>query len=458
MSIDTSGLPKRRPAADHEHVQHEGLMRELTAHIRFHGPLSVKDFMAAALTHPKFGYYVREEVFGRAGDFTTSPEVSQTFGELLGVWCVATWQALGSPAAVRLTELGPGRGTLMADVLRSSAAFPSFHGALSVHLVEVSPRLREAQARSLGCDGVGDGHGRTGCGVGVSWHGGLEEVPADAPLLLLGHEFLDALPTHQFVRTAKGWRERMVDLREQAGSRSSPVEEIPMPSGEGAGEGGGEEDAPRDLDGDERHLEFVLAPSPTPASAVLTGKLFSGGGGGVEGSGGAQGGGPHQVEVCPAAQSVVQQVAQRLTECRGAALFIDYGADETPADTLRGISRHQYVHPLHRPGEVDLSVDVDFGALRRAALEAAPELRIPPLVEQRHFLGAMGIETRVNALLRRASSVDQQREILASAQRLIDSPGMGSAYKALAMLHADIADAPGFPPADATDDTSRREQ
>eukprot|EP00966_Prymnesium_polylepis_P132248 3058109-Prymnesium_polylepis.1 len=166
--------------------------------------------MAVALTHPTYGYYMRRDVFGRAGDFITSPEVSQTFGELLGIWCVASWQQLGSPPAVRLAELGPGRGTLMTDLLRSTAVFPAFHAAVSVHLVDASPHLRGMQRALLGggeaveeADDVAAddvppitwaGSRGEGSAVAVNWHSTLDHVPADAPLLLIGHEFLDALP------------------------------------------------------------------------------------------------------------------------------------------------------------------------------------------------------------------------------------------------------------------------
>lgn len=150
VAIEASPLLTRRFAESiEEPVEHEGLMREMARHIRFHGPLTVKEFMSVALTHPKYGYYMRGDIFGRSGDFVTSPEVSQAFGELLGIWCVACWQELGRPAALRLAELGPGRGTLMSDLLRSTAVFPEFQASLSVHLVEMSPHLRQQQRAML---------------------------------------------------------------------------------------------------------------------------------------------------------------------------------------------------------------------------------------------------------------------------------------------------------------------
>ena len=143
----------------------------------------------------------------------------------------------------------------------------------------------------------------------------------------------------------------------------------------------------------------------------------------------------------------VQLAAQRLARSGGAALVIDYGADAPPADSLRGILRHQFVHPLHAPGEVDLSTDVDFGALRAVAAADAPTLRCPPLATQRDFLGAMGIEPRVRALLERADTTDEARHALAAgAMRLTDADGMGGAYKAFALASADVGAVPGFAP------------
>lgn len=149
VSVDTSSIFGQRASVPQNPALEHGLLRELARHIRFHGPLSVKEFMTVALTHPLHGYYMRGNIFGRSGDFVTSPELSQTFGELLGIWCVACWQQLGKPPAIRLAELGPGRGTLMADLLQSSSVFNDFHAALSVHMVEVSPHLSHVQRSRL---------------------------------------------------------------------------------------------------------------------------------------------------------------------------------------------------------------------------------------------------------------------------------------------------------------------
>ena len=169
------------------------------------GPISLADFMAEALGHPRLGYYRRALPVAAAGDFTTAPEISQMFGELIGAWLAERWLAMGRPSPVRLVELGPGRGTLMADALRATRGLPGFHAAVDLHLVETNAPMREAQRAALQA-------------FGPAWHERYDEVPA-GPLLLVANEFFDALPVRQFHRTGKGWRERMVGLDEAGALR-----------------------------------------------------------------------------------------------------------------------------------------------------------------------------------------------------------------------------------------------
>jgi SAM-dependent MidA family methyltransferase len=176
---------------------------ELARLIALEGPIGVDRFMALALGDPRHGYYMTRDPFGAAGDFVTAPEISQIFGELLGLWCADLWLRLGRPAPVRLVELGPGRGTLMRDMLRAMRVVPGLHEALDVHLVETSPVLRRAQARTLASSAVAP-----------SWHADLAEVPG-GPLLLVANEFFDALPIRQFRREADGWHERLVGLDDE---------------------------------------------------------------------------------------------------------------------------------------------------------------------------------------------------------------------------------------------------
>ncbi len=168
----------------------------LIARIARTGPISLADYMADCLMHPEHGYYATRDPFGTSGDFTTAPEISQMFGELIGLSLAQAWIDQGQPTPFTLAELGPGRGTLMADVLRATKAVPGFHAAMSVHFVETSPVLRKAQAIRV---------------PDAAWHDTVETLP-DQTLFLIANEFFDALPIRQFVREGHAWREKMVGL------------------------------------------------------------------------------------------------------------------------------------------------------------------------------------------------------------------------------------------------------
>jgi SAM-dependent MidA family methyltransferase len=174
------------------------LAAEIDAMIAVEGPMSVARYMALCLGHPAHGYYMRRDPLGAQGDFVTAPEISQVYGELLGLWCVDTWSRMGSPTSFVLAELGPGRGTLMADMLRAARVVPNFAAAASLHLVETSPVLRERQRDTLAASGLTP-----------RWHDSPETLPP-GPAVIVANEFFDALPVRQFVRAVDGWRERLV--------------------------------------------------------------------------------------------------------------------------------------------------------------------------------------------------------------------------------------------------------
>lgn len=176
------------------------LLAELRELIAAEGPIDVARYMALALGHPRYGYYMTRDPLGAGGDFTTAPEISQMFGEMIGLWVAETWRLMGEPGTVRLVELGPGRGTLMADALRAARAVPGFRDAIDVHLVETSPVLSGIQRTTLAT-----------CGRPVAWHARVEDVPG-GPAIVIANEFLDALPIRQFERREKGWHERLVGL------------------------------------------------------------------------------------------------------------------------------------------------------------------------------------------------------------------------------------------------------
>ena len=176
------------------------LATRLAARIASDGPIDVAEYMAICLSDPEHGYYLRRDPLGRGGDFVTSPEISQIFGELIGLWCVAVWEEMGAPEQFVLTELGPGRGTMLADALRAARVRPAFVKAANIVLVEVSPPLRARQAEALR-------------EFEPAWVGAVPSIPS-GPSIVLANEFFDALPIHQFVYTGAGWAERVIALND----------------------------------------------------------------------------------------------------------------------------------------------------------------------------------------------------------------------------------------------------
>ncbi len=181
------------------------LAAELKDLIALEGPISIERYMALCLSHPRYGYYTTRDPFGPSGDFITAPEVSQMFGELLGLWCADLWLQLGSPKPFQIIELGPGRGTLMADAFRAMRVVPGLLGALEIHLVETSPVLRQRQRQTLAA-----------VTPPLHWHAALGDVPP-GPAVVLANEFFDALPLRQFMRQTTGWHERLVGLSPDGG-------------------------------------------------------------------------------------------------------------------------------------------------------------------------------------------------------------------------------------------------
>jgi NADH dehydrogenase [ubiquinone] 1 alpha subcomplex assembly factor 7 len=272
------------------------------------GAVSVERFMALALQAPDEGYYRRRDPLGRAGDFITAPEISQTFGELIGAWCAVVWQQMGQPARFRLVELGPGRGTLLADALRATANLALFQAALELHLVETSTPLRARQKAALGQRLA-------------YWHEQFESLPS-GPLIVLANEFFDALPIRQFIATETGWRERLV-APAGAGFRFVLAKETTAPAA-----------AP------------TLDPARYPAGTIA--------------------------ETAPARTEMMARIATRIGQAGGAALVIDYGhAKSAAGDTLQAVKQHRAVPVLAEPGEADLTAHVDFAALKGAAEAAA---------------------------------------------------------------------------------------
>ncbi len=349
--------------------------------IQANGPLSIADFMRLALSAPDFGYYTRGDPLGASGDFTTAPEISQIFGELIGLWSVAVWEALGSPARFSLIELGPGRGTLMSDALRAANVRPAFLEAAEVVLIEISAALRERQRAALKDVRV----------RGLRWTEQFEEVGAGQPMVLLANEFFDALPVRQFVATARGWRERCVGLSAEGG------------------------------------FSFVLSSDPVSDGMIPLG-VASVGDGAV-------------VEIAPLRNALAAMIAERLKTDGGAALIIDYGfAGPAVGDTLQAMKAHRFVPVLEEPGHADLTSHVDFAAL--AAGFAAGGADVYGALEQSAFLQRLGARERVEALSSRATREDRG-SLEAGLARLTEREQMGSLFKTLVATSPGLLP-PGF--------------
>ncbi|MEQ9813150.1 MAG: SAM-dependent methyltransferase [Azospirillaceae bacterium] len=344
--------------------------------IRHDGPISLARYMAACLGHPEHGYYMTRDPLGARGDFITAPEISQMFGELLGLWCADAWMRIGKPDPAVLVELGPGRGTLMADARRAGRLIPDFIESVATWLVETSPALRRRQTETLGTDGL-------------AWADSLGEVP-EAPLFLIANEFFDALPIRQFERTPAGWRERLVDWDDAAGRF-------------------------RLVAADHADMAEALLPS---AAGLASGSV---------------------AELCPAAISIVTDIARRVATHGGGALIVDYGyADGETGDTFQALAGHHPVDPLLAPGEADLTAHVDFQRLAQAAREAGAAVLGPWL--QADFLSAIGLPQRTRTLI--AANPADRAAIEAARDRLTDRApaGMGRLFKVLGIVHPNLAE------------------
>jgi NADH dehydrogenase [ubiquinone] 1 alpha subcomplex assembly factor 7 len=360
------------------------LETEIRRRIESAGSLPVAQYMELCLTHPEHGYYCKGPSIGAEGDFITAPEVSQMFGELVGLWAVAAWSAMGSPDNVRLVELGPGRGTMMVDVLRAAKAVPAFRAAIVLHMVEISPALERLQRQAL-----------TATEVPVSWHRSLGDVPG-GPLIILANEFIDALPVHQAVMCADGWHERVVKIGEDHKLHFS-IDRDPIP------------------------LFDELLPREIRQAKI--GEVFEW-----------------------RADNTALEIGRRVLKSEGVALIMDYGHVRGGlGDTLQAVCGHAFADPLAAPGTADLTAHVDFQALAQAAEGMGARVHGP--TTQASFLRRLGIEQRATAL-RAAAPPDYARTIDAALNRLTneDRAGMGGLIKAVAFSGDKIESLPGLEP------------
>ena len=342
--------------------------QHLADRIRREGPITVAEYMNVVTE----AYYARGDVFGAAGDFITAPEISQTFGELIGLWCAVVWQGMGAPQPFCLVECGPGRGTLMKDVLRAAGRVANFDAAADIHLIERSPALRAIQRETLK-------------GRAVTWHADIGSVP-DGPMILVANEFLDALPVHQYEKTASGWMERYV----------------------GVGEDGS--------------FAFTLKPAAVDAApAAAPGAIF---------------------ESSPAVRAFIQGAASRIAKSGGAALLIDYGHTASACgETLQAVKKHRPCGIFETPGEADLTAHVDFAAVTAAARAGGVAVFGP--IEQGTWLNRLGIKLR-GLTLSNGQSPQIAGAVEAGIRRLIEPDAMGALFKVIALLHPALATPDGF--------------
>jgi SAM-dependent MidA family methyltransferase len=351
------------------------LREKIAGLIRATGPISVADYMAICLFDPDHGYYTTREPFGVKGDFVTAPEVSQMFGELIAVWLVQAWQASGNPLPATVAEIGPGRGTLMRDMIRTMRRIaPDLAASANFALVEASPRLTAVQQETL-----------QESGFSFIWHATIDTLP-DAPLFIVGNEIFDALPFRQFVRQDGKWLERAIGL---------DADEA-LQFGIGA----------VTLSGDALPPEAKNAPD---------GSIF---------------------EIAPAQEALMAAIATRIASRGGIGLFFDYGhLAPGLGDTFQAVRKHRSEGVLDNPGEADLTSHVDFSAL--AAVARSHGLKAL-LSTQGEFLLGMGLLERAGKLGHAADDA-ARKKITAEVERLAGPDQMGNLFKVLAILPSGLA-------------------
>ncbi|MCB1423351.1 MAG: class I SAM-dependent methyltransferase [Nitratireductor sp.] len=361
--------------------QFASLAEKLAFQIGQQGPISLAAYMHACLADPQFGYYTTRPGIGEKADFITSPEVSQMFGELICGWCAAAWQQLGRPAPFCLAELGPGTGTLMADLLRAASRAEGFIEAAQLVLVEMSPSLRERQETVLQ-------PWKTRLD-GIAWAGHVSALP-QMPLIAIANEFLDALPFRQYVKSESGWREI------------------------GIGTGGNGELV-------RLSLPSLTDPAilPEGADREPVGAIF---------------------EHAPAREAAIGEIATHLLDHRGAALLIDYGHGVSGfGDTFQAMRGHTHTDPFAEPGLHDLTSHVDFGRLVATAKSAG--LLQPALATQADFLLELGLLERAGTLGHGKDTATQE-SLHRQVERLAGPDQMGNLFKVLRLTSPPL-DLPG---------------
>jgi NADH dehydrogenase [ubiquinone] 1 alpha subcomplex assembly factor 7 len=329
------------------------------------GPLPISQFIEIVLGHPEHGYYRRQNPIGAAGDFTTAAEISGLFGEMCGVYLAHMYEIGGQPDTAQIVELGPGRGSLMADMRHIWAHTMPTMANLPIQLVETSPQLRTIQKQRIKA-------------ASIAWYDDVQSLP-NAALFGVANEFFDALPIDQAVLRQGAWRHRLVTAMHGA-------------------------------------LGFVDGPALT-APELARWQITNDHQEMTEGS---------IAEYCPAAEPIMRQLAGRIARHGGACLIIDYGKNDNFSDSLQAVSAHKPVDLFYQPGNADISHWVDFAALRRAAIDTGARFIGP--ATQADFLMAIGLRERAENAARLCDA-DGRRALFAAVDRLVGAHHMGTAFK-----------------------------
>ncbi|KAK4193606.1 putative S-adenosyl-L-methionine-dependent methyltransferase-domain-containing protein [Podospora australis] len=444
------------------------LAKQLAAAIQLTGPVPLASYMRMCLTADIGGYYTGaiekdRDQFGLKGDFVTSPEISQVFGELIGIWFVTEWLAQGKQSrGVELIEVGPGRGTLMDDVLRTIQNFPSMANSIdAIYMVEASPELRVAQKNLLCGEDAPMSESKVGyhsvCkygGLPIVWTETIKSIPivSEKMPFIVAHEFFDALPIHAFelvsVPASQSTSPPAETDKSSPSSKTSTStlqwrEMLVSPTPRGSTHESLKTPASQSRDTPVPDFQLTLAPSSTrhalylPESSPRYRALKSSVGAGA------------LLEVCPDASLYASDFSARIggspqhpkSKPSGAALILDYGPGDgtIPTNSLRGIRRHKRVSPFAEPGLTDLSADVDFAAIAEAAMRASEGVEVHGPVAQGDFLELMGIRERASVLAKKAAEKDGEeagKNVDKAWKRLVDRGpnGMGKIYQAMAIL------------------------
>jgi NADH dehydrogenase [ubiquinone] 1 alpha subcomplex assembly factor 7 len=345
------------------------------------GFITISEFMEIVVSDEKVGYYSTIQPFGADGDFITSPEISQLFGEMLGIWVATIWEKLGKPSNIALVELGPGRGVLMADILRATKHIPKFHASINVHMVEKSRALKEIQSQQL----------YEYDNIKFKWYDSILELPKK-PSILIANEFFDALPINQYIKYKNDWHEQVITIMPENGElcfSTIPVARVMQ--------------------------DFLDNEHPNAQNRSV-------------------------VEIGKKSIDYIKHITSIIQKYKGAAIIVDYGYDYNNGErkiynsTLQAIKNHRYHPVLLDVGKADISAHVDFNSLKQAVMVRGCQAY--GAITQGNLLSNLGIKYRAEQLIK--NNKDSEHIVIKGMKRLIDEDTMGNLFKAIAITHPSV--------------------